>query len=672
MYYWKMDDNAASTTVEDSAGSDDGTFNDASGDPNTNAHNTTGRIDGALTFDGTDDYITFSDNPGYESDTEGAIVAWIKIDSTGSYQTIYGYGDSAGTNDFLAFQTTTTEQLTINIRISGSNNRIDTIKTLNTGTWYHVAVVSDGNTNTDLYIDGQNASTTIFGGSEGKWFDDVASVAELATIGALRRSSIASYLDGSIDNVMIFDEALSDDQIQTLFNFGNLSYDEAGSLTTDQRGYEYEYDYENRIVKITKGTRTIAEFAYDALGRRVEKKDLIDPNNTRRYYHNYNWQVLTEYNGSGVFKQWYAYGNYIDEVIMMGTTGSPASARFYIHDHLYSPAALTTWTGTILERYEYDAYGNCYVLEPNFVPDSDGESNYGNPYLFTGRRVDILDSGSLKIQYNRNRYYDYYTGRWLTHDPLGITPNPQKPNRFEAIGQYKDGMNLYEYVRSNPAVASDPWGLMAPISIGIGLPAFKPPLPEPLSLDCPDNECPSGWLDPLPSTGRSGTWTASQAYWHFLWGDGASVEFNHLSTFAWKCSVPKPSTSGISASFNVLRKALIRKAKVIGDRLQPCRCAAFSSSGISELGYVYSGHVDWTGTLNVGQNDEYSTLKHRAKCCLKKICRDDTFKVKLVCRIRWDIYDLYTWEAWPTMHTFGDDYWQIVHFDKNLKEEIDL
>jgi hypothetical protein len=42
--------------------------------------------------------------------------------------------------------------------------------------------------------------------------------------------------------------------------------------------------------------------------------------------------------------------------------------------------------------------------------------------LFTGRRVDILDNGSLKIQYNRNRYYDYYTGRWLTHDPLGINP----------------------------------------------------------------------------------------------------------------------------------------------------------------------------------------------------------------------------------------------------------
>ncbi|MHC4546440.1 MAG: hypothetical protein ACYSYL_18335, partial [Planctomycetota bacterium] len=51
-----------------------------------------------------------------------------------------------------------------------------------------------------------------------------------------------------------------------------------------------------------------AEFAYDALASRVEKKDLFDPNNTRRYYYNYKWQVLCEYNGSGVFQRWFAYG----------------------------------------------------------------------------------------------------------------------------------------------------------------------------------------------------------------------------------------------------------------------------------------------------------------------------------------------------------------------------
>jgi len=93
-------------------------------------------------------------------------------------------------------------------------------------------------------------------------------------------------------------------------------------------------------------------------------------------------------------------------------------------------------------RCEYDAYGNWDVLEPNFADDPDGKPDFGNPYLFTGRRVDILDDGSLITQYNRNRYYDYYTGRWLTHDALG----------------YADGMNLYEYVLSNPLVFVDPDG----------------------------------------------------------------------------------------------------------------------------------------------------------------------------------------------------------------------
>ena len=121
--------------------------------------------------------------------------------------------------------------------------------------------------------------------------------------------------------------------------------------------------------------------------------------------------------------------------------------------------ALVFVTGTVQERYEYDAYGRCCVLDSDFAIDADGLSDYDNPYLFTGRRWDILNNGSLKIQYSRNRYYDHHTGRFLSHDPLGITPNPPKPNNFGIIGQYKDGLNLYEYVRSNPVVYADVLGL---------------------------------------------------------------------------------------------------------------------------------------------------------------------------------------------------------------------
>jgi len=67
----------------------------------------------------------------------------------------------------------------------------------------------------------------------------------------------------------------------------SLSYDAAGNLTKDKNGYNYHYDYENRIVKITKNSQTKAEFTYDALGRRIRK---IDPvaNKTNTYYYNDN------------------------------------------------------------------------------------------------------------------------------------------------------------------------------------------------------------------------------------------------------------------------------------------------------------------------------------------------------------------------------------------------
>jgi len=251
----------------------------------------------------------------------------------------------------------------------------------------------------------------------------------------------------------------------TAVGSNSLSYDSAGNLTRDKDGYEYQYDYENRIVKITKDGNDIAEFAYDALGRRIRKIDSV-ASKTTLYYNNPDWQVLCEYDGSGNLQRSFIYGNYIDEVLRMSI--SDGSNYYYLHNHLYSPVALTDDTGAVLERYEYDAYGQPTILDTGYqILDT---VQYGNPYLFTGRRLDILDNGSLKIQYNRNRYYDYHIGRWLTQDPLGITPNPQKPNRFDALRQYEDGLNLYEYAKSNSLVNLDPDGLIPWTPGGAGFP----------------------------------------------------------------------------------------------------------------------------------------------------------------------------------------------------------
>jgi len=139
---------------------------------------------------------------------------------------------------------------------------------------------------------------------------------------------------------------------------------------------------------------------------------------------------------------------------------------YYVHDHLYSPVALTTKAGSVLERYEYDAYGEPTFWSSGFTTESN-EPGCQNPYVFTGRRIDILDNGNLKLQYNRNRYYNYSMGRWLTHDPLGINPSGEIKNIFAILSQYRDSMSLYEYVKSNPVMNLDPEGLKSACQGGI-------------------------------------------------------------------------------------------------------------------------------------------------------------------------------------------------------------
>ncbi len=81
------------------------------------------------------------------------------------------------------------------------------------------------------------------------------------------------------------------------------------------------------------------------------------------------------------------------------------------------------------KSYSYDAYGT--------IVDQTGTVE--QPYTYTGREFDS-ESG---LMYYRARYYDPRTGRFLQKDPIGF------------IG----GINLYEYVKSQPTKRNDPFGL---------------------------------------------------------------------------------------------------------------------------------------------------------------------------------------------------------------------
>jgi len=250
--------------------------------------------------------------------------------------------------------------------------------------------------------------------------------------------------------------------------FTSQSYN-AGNLSDDTT-YDYYYDHENRLTKVLRqGAMPIAEYTYDALGRRIQTIDVAAGTTTRYYYD--GWRVLTETNGSDVAQRDYAYGNYLDEALFMVADPTDTATTYYLaHDHLYSPVALLDEDdGTVLERYEYDAYGQRRVYDADFTDERD-TSDYSLTVAFTGQRLDLLDSAALPLMNYKNRIYSIPLDRFLQRDPLGVQDGlclfafssagyPKTHRNFQVLLQYDEGLNIYAYLDCSPLEGIDPFGL---------------------------------------------------------------------------------------------------------------------------------------------------------------------------------------------------------------------
>ncbi|KPB92548.1 RHS repeat-associated core domain protein containing protein [Pseudomonas syringae pv. maculicola] len=115
---------------------------------------------------------------------------------------------------------------------------------------------------------------------------------------------------------------------------------------------------------------------------------------------------------------------------MLYGEGPLKAAPFYYQlDHLGTPQELTDYSGEIMWSAKYRAYGNLATLDV---------SEIDNPLRFQGQYFDA-ETG---LHYNRHRYYNPGTGRFLTPDPIKLA----------------GGLNNYQYV-PNPTGWVDPLGL---------------------------------------------------------------------------------------------------------------------------------------------------------------------------------------------------------------------
>ena len=239
------------------------------------------------------------------------------------------------------------------------------------------------------------------------------------------------------------------DRTETLF------YDKAGNRTGRVAGgaeERYYYDKRNRLTAQEKnGVHT--EYQYDAAGNLVKDGKAVYTydafnRNTRVETFDGNIQI-NRYDAEGLRHEMEENGKLV-QFIFRGTevvaeetqeekiryirthellASDAESARTYYHYASDEMGSIThvTAENEILNRYEYDAWGNAEVCEEQVA----------NRFRFNGQQYDPVS----QQYYLRARFYNPVIARFTQEDT------------------YRgDGLNLYAYCRNNPVYYVDPSG----------------------------------------------------------------------------------------------------------------------------------------------------------------------------------------------------------------------
>lgn len=175
----------------------------------------------SLNFDGTDDHLALS-SAVTPTAQQGTVSFWIKTSYSGpgQNQTVFSQADSSTTSSYLFFGVLTSGEVRIGWADGGSVLIKKGSTTVNNGNWHHVACTSNGST-WKIYIDGSDEGTltTVTGtASDGSWYGDITSGSlDICRIGCQERTSKDSFCNGNIDEVAVWDSALTGSQITNIY-----------------------------------------------------------------------------------------------------------------------------------------------------------------------------------------------------------------------------------------------------------------------------------------------------------------------------------------------------------------------------------------------------------------------------------------------------------------------
>ena len=159
----------------------------------------------AIDFDGSDDHITTSIDADLQSMPSTTWSGWIKPNGAAGWQVIFGMEDG-GWDRFLII-----ENGGLNLSMGHTNGRWNTGVSINPGLWQHVVAIYD-NGSMRFYFNGTEYTTNQNEGNH--------SSSGMFTIGGNQSHSPHNYYRGQIDEVAVWNEALSANEVSALYNSG--------------------------------------------------------------------------------------------------------------------------------------------------------------------------------------------------------------------------------------------------------------------------------------------------------------------------------------------------------------------------------------------------------------------------------------------------------------------
>ena len=202
-------------------------------------------------------------------------------------------------------------------------------------------------------------------------------------------------------------------------------YDRDGNLVSDGAVRAYEYDSENRLVKVVVGGVELS-YEYDSQGRCVRRQEKADGVLESTSVYVYEGKRVVEeknYDGVGVLQGQRSYvwsferGDVGGLLAVKEQVGAQAGTYYYIYDGNGNVVGVLDGSGAQVAWYGYDAFGK--------VIESSGEYAMRNAW-----RAGTKNQDRVSGLYNYgHRWYDSGKGRWLTRDPL----------------EERGGLNVYGY-----------------------------------------------------------------------------------------------------------------------------------------------------------------------------------------------------------------------------------